>query len=132
MITGKLYDWLKWLAQIVFPALGTLYVALAALWGLPAAQAVAGTILAVDTFLGVILGISQASYARATAGGEMHVVDTGDSLGYNLVLDDDPEKLKDKTEVRFRVKQMTASPEHTPVKKKRTVRTPRHDEGPEG
>jgi hypothetical protein len=92
---------------------------------------VAGTILAVDTFLGVILGISQASYARATAGGEMHVVDTGDSLGYNLVLDDDPEKLKDKTEVRFRVKQMTASPEHTPVKK-RTVRTSRHDEGSEG
>jgi hypothetical protein len=103
MITGKLYDVLKWMAQVVFPALGTLYVALAALWGLPAPQAVAGTILAIDTFLGVLLGISQVAYANATTGGKIHVDNTGEKTTFNLVLDTEPEDLLDKKEVRFKV-----------------------------
>lgn len=105
MITGKLYDYLKWLAQVIFPALGTLYVALAALWSLPAAQAVAGTILAVDTFLGVILGISQVSYGKQLGGGTMHVDATGDKTVYSLELDGDPEELVNMKEVRFKIKQ---------------------------
>lgn len=104
MITGKLYDYLKWSAQVLLPGVGTLYVALAALWNLPEAQAVAGTIFALDTFLGVILGISQVSYGKQIGGGEMHIVDTPDKLSYSLVLDDDDlESLADKQEVRFRV-----------------------------
>lgn len=126
MITGKLYDYLKWLAQVVLPALGALYVALSALWGLPAAEQVAGTILAVDTFLGIILGISQVAYSNATAGGEIHVTDTGEGLGYNLVLDDDPESLKEKTEVRFKVRKISAGT------RKPRAHTPRHDERPAG
>jgi hypothetical protein len=104
MITGKLYDYLKWLAQVIFPALGTLYVALAALWGLPAAQAVAGTILAIDTFLGIILGISQVSYGKQVSGGTMYVDDTGDKITYKLGLDGDPEDLAGMQEVRFKVR----------------------------
>ena len=103
MITGKLYDYLKWIAQVVLPAVGTLYVALAGLWGLPEPQAVAGTILAIDTFLGVLLGISQVSYNKQVSEGVMHVNPNGDKLAYSLVVDD-PEKLKDMKEVRFRVK----------------------------
>lgn len=61
-ISNKTYDSLKFLAQILLPALGTLYFALAGIWGLPAADEVVGTVLAVDTFLGVILGISTNSY----------------------------------------------------------------------
>lgn len=129
MITGKLYDGLKWMAQVVFPALGTLYVALAALWGLPAPQAVAGTILAIDTFLGVILGISQVAYSNATTGGEIHVTDTGDSLGYNLVLDGDPEELKHKTEVHFKVKHL-ATPATTVATPKRVASTHKHTRRP--
>lgn len=102
MITGKLYDYLKWTAQVVLPALGTLYVALAALWSLPEAHAVAGTVLAVDTFLGVLLGISQVSYNRQVSTGTMHVNPDGESLRYSLVVDD-PESLRHKKEVRFRV-----------------------------
>ena len=64
MITGKLYDRLKWLAQIGLPALGTLYFTLAQIWGLPAAEEVSGTILAVDTFLGVLLGVSQSQFSK--------------------------------------------------------------------
>lgn len=61
---SKVYDVLKWICQIVLPALGTLYFALANIWHLPLAEEVLGTITAVDTFLGVILGISSVQYSK--------------------------------------------------------------------
>ena len=64
-MTNKTYDTLKWIAQYLLPAAGTLYFALAGIWGLPYGEQVVGTITAVDTFLGVILGISAAQYNRA-------------------------------------------------------------------
>ena len=63
-MSNKLYDVLKWIAQILLPALGTLYFALAGIWGFPYAEAVVGTITAVDTFLGVLLGISTINYNK--------------------------------------------------------------------
>lgn len=51
----KIYDTLKWIAQILLPALGALYAALAGIWGWPYAEAVVGTISAVDVFLGAVL-----------------------------------------------------------------------------
>lgn len=57
-----MYDFLKWVAQILLPAIGTLYFALANIWGLPNAEQVVGTITALDTFLGVLLGISNSIY----------------------------------------------------------------------
>lgn len=63
-MTNKTYDVLKWIAQYLLPALGTLYFALAGIWGLPCGEQVVGTIAAVDTFLGVILGISSAQYGK--------------------------------------------------------------------
>ena len=59
---NKTYDILKYIAQIVLPALGTLYFALASIWGLPYGEQVVGTITAIDTFLGVLLGISTKKY----------------------------------------------------------------------
>lgn len=61
-MSNKLYDVLKWVAQILLPAIATLYFALAGIWGLPFAEEVVGTITAIDTFLGVILGISTHNY----------------------------------------------------------------------
>ena len=61
-MSNKIYDILKWVAQILLPALGTLYFALAGIWGLPYGEQIIGTITAVDTFLGVILGISSKQY----------------------------------------------------------------------
>ena len=55
-MTNKIYDILKFIAQIVLPALGTLYFALAAIWGFPYGEQVVGTITAVDAFLGAVLG----------------------------------------------------------------------------
>lgn len=60
----KVYDVLKAIAMIILPALGTLYFALAGIWGWPYAEQIVGTITAVDTFLGVILGISTMQYKK--------------------------------------------------------------------
>ena len=63
-LKNKTYDVLKWIALYLLPALGTLYFALSGIWGLPYGEQVVGTITAADTFLGVLLGISNASYTR--------------------------------------------------------------------
>lgn len=63
-MSNKVYDVLKWVAQIALPAVGALYFALADLWGLPYPTEIVGTITAIDTFLGVILGISSSSYHK--------------------------------------------------------------------
>jgi putative holin Dp-1 len=104
MITGKMYDYLKWLAQVVLPGVGAAYFALAGLWGLPAAEEVAGTILVIDTFLGVLLGLSQVSYGKQVGGGVANVIPKeGGGLTYSLVLDGDPADLANMKEVRFKV-----------------------------
>lgn len=61
-ISDKTYDILKWIAQYALPAAGTLYFALASIWGLPYGEQIVGTVTAIDTFLGVLLGISTAKY----------------------------------------------------------------------
>lgn len=63
-MSDKVYDVLKWIALYLLPALGTLYFALAGIWNFPYGEQVVGTITAVDTFLGVILGISSAKYEQ--------------------------------------------------------------------
>lgn len=61
-MSNRTYDMLKFIAQIFLPALGTLYFALASIWGLPYGEQIVGTITAVDAFLGAILGISTKKY----------------------------------------------------------------------
>ena len=63
-LSNKTYDILKWVAQYLLPAIGTLYFALAGIWGFPYGEQVVGTVTAIDTFLGVILGISTAQYNK--------------------------------------------------------------------
>jgi len=61
-ISNKCYDILKYIAQIVLPALGTLYFALAKIWQFPYGAEIVGTITAVDAFLGALLKISTDQY----------------------------------------------------------------------
>ena len=63
-MSNKTYDILKYIAQIIHPAIGTLYYALAGIWGFPYGEQIVGTIAAIDTFLGVILGISSINYNK--------------------------------------------------------------------
>ena len=64
-LSNKAYDTLKFIVQIVLPALGTLYFALAGIWGFPYGEQIVGTITAIDTFLGVCLGISSSQYNKS-------------------------------------------------------------------
>jgi len=63
-LSNKVYNALKWIALIVLPALATLYSFLASTWDLPNADKVVGTIVAIDTFLGVVLKISSNQYYK--------------------------------------------------------------------
>lgn len=106
MITGKLYEYLKWLAQVVLPAVGALYAALAGLWGLPSALEVSGTILAIDAFLGALLGISQVAYSKQVGTGVANVIPKqSGGFTYDLVLDDTSmAEVANTKEIRFKVK----------------------------
>lgn len=64
MFSNKTYDILKAIAQYVLPAIGTLYFAIASIWGLPYGEEIVGTITAVDAFLGALLGISTVQYNK--------------------------------------------------------------------
>lgn len=63
-MSNKVYDILKWIALVVLPAIATLYMALSSIWGLPYGEQIVGTITAIDTFLGALLGISSIQYAK--------------------------------------------------------------------
>lgn len=63
-MSNKIYDVLKFIATIVLPAVGTLYFALASIWGLPYGEQIVGTITAVDAFLGAVLQVSSSSYKK--------------------------------------------------------------------
>lgn len=100
-LSNETYDTLKWVAQIVLPALGTLYFALSSIWGLPFGEQIVGTITAIDTFLGALLKLSSDGYS----GDGQLIVDTSDPLKdvYSIALDDYPEMLANKDTVVLKV-----------------------------
>jgi len=63
-MSNKTYDVLKYIAQILIPALGVFYAALSKIWGFPYAVEIVGTLAAVDTFLGALLKISTDQYNK--------------------------------------------------------------------
>ena len=73
--SNRTYDILKYIAQIVLPALATLYATLGKLWGLPFVTEIPATIMALDFFLGTLLKISTDAYNK-----EVH---DGNSEGNN-------------------------------------------------
>ena len=66
-MSNKVYDILKYIAQVAPPALGTLYFAFAGIWNWALGEQVVGTITAIDTFLGVLLGISTSKYNKGAS-----------------------------------------------------------------
>lgn len=64
ILPNKAYEVLKWIAQVALPALGTLYFALAGIWGLPYGEQIVGTITAIDACLGALLGLSTIQYKK--------------------------------------------------------------------
>jgi len=82
MLNNKTYDFLKFIAMLFLPALGTLYFTLAQIWGLPHAEDVVGSITAVDVFLGLLLGLSSSSYKNSDTrfDGEINVSENRDGV----------------------------------------------------
>lgn len=115
-LSDRSYDALKYFAQVILPAVGTLYGAVAVLWGLPAVAEVVGTVVAVDTFLGVALRISSSSYQKNDLGvhGTVGVVDYGGDVGEKVKFDvlEDPEDLLEqgKKQIVFKVVPKHAAP----------------------
>ena len=62
---NKTYDILKYIAQILIPAIATLYFSVSQIWGLPYGEQIVGTLTAVVAFLGVCLGISSDKYHKS-------------------------------------------------------------------
>ncbi len=67
---NETYDILKFVAQLVLPALATLYAALGGLWGLPYVNEVSGSIMAVDAFMGAVLQVSTNVYNKEIENGD--------------------------------------------------------------
>lgn len=105
LLNSKVYDVLKKLVQVGLPALATLYYALAQIWDLPAAENVVGTITAVTTFLGVILGLSSSAYSKSEAkyDGVINVIETEDKKLFSLELKTDPNVLDTQREAVFKI-----------------------------
>lgn len=65
ILPDKVYDVLKWICIIGLPAIATLWFALGKIWGFPYLAEIEATIIAIDTFLGAVLGISSFSYNKS-------------------------------------------------------------------
>lgn len=60
IMKNKTYDILKFIAQILLPAIATLWAAVSTIWELPMADKIEQTILAIVVFADTILGITLA------------------------------------------------------------------------
>lgn len=67
LIPDSWYEKLEYIARVVLPAFATLYLTVAALVGWSNGPTVAGIVIAVDTFLGIFLGLAQRSYDNSDA-----------------------------------------------------------------
>lgn len=108
LFSNKAYDRLKWVAIVLLPALALLYLALAPVWGLPKQEEVAATIVAVDLFLGTVLGLSSKQYKNSDArfDGVIDVKETPEGLKQaSLILRnyENPADVVNQKEVTFKV-----------------------------
>lgn len=67
LMSDKMYNIMKWIVQYILPGLGVLYAIIAGSTGLPYAEIVLAVVMAVDWFLGIILGISTRQYNKYIA-----------------------------------------------------------------
>lgn len=63
-MNSKVYDILKWTALVFLPAVGTLYGTLSKIWGIPYGSEVVQTVVAVEFFIGSLVGISNIQYKK--------------------------------------------------------------------
>lgn len=108
LLGDRTYDYIKFLAQIVLPVIGTLYFGLAQLWGFPHAAEVVGTITLIDTALGGLLSISSAGYRRSNDPNAGSLVQVGSHPETGmphlaLTLNKTPDELMEKNTITLKV-----------------------------
>ena len=106
-MSNQTFDALKLIAMVILPTLGTLYFALAVIWGFGFGEQVVGTITAIDAALGVILGLSTREYNKTSSApyevGEMvKTTDENGAFGIRLVLNADPVEFTSKKVISFK------------------------------
>ena len=69
MLSNKVYDILRFIADLLLPALATLYFALSGIWGFPYGEQIVGTIAAITAFLDALLAVSKAQYNKLNENG---------------------------------------------------------------
>lgn len=67
LLHDKAYQALKWVGLIVLPALATLLGAVGTAWGWPHLTAIVTTVTAIGTFVGALVGASNASATPTSA-----------------------------------------------------------------
>lgn len=105
-MASGLYDKAKFVAQILLPALATLYVAMAGIWGFDGTTPVVATITALDTFLGVVLQISSKSYQNSDTkydGVANVLTDEDGTKTFQLDISSNPDALETLNEILFKV-----------------------------
>lgn len=106
VMSSETYDRLKFVAQILLPALGALYFGLSTIWGFPKGEEVVGTITLLDVFLGTILGIASKAYRNSVGGpvmGTLNVEETDEKVHMSLSFGKDPYDIVDQDRVTFKV-----------------------------
>lgn len=88
-LSNAAYDRLKFVVQILLPALGTFYFTLAGIFGLPYGEQLVGSLAAAAVFLGVFLRRSDTKYQQIepTYDGRLVVETTLEGRRYNLEVD---------------------------------------------
>ena len=69
-MSNKVYDIFKWVFTVVLPALTTLYVTLAMIWGWSYTEQIAATMTAIITCGCALLNISSVKYQKSLGSGE--------------------------------------------------------------
>lgn len=64
-IPNKLYDVLKWLCMLALPALALLVQTVFSIWHIPYGEQISATIVAINAFLGAVIGVSTIGYNKA-------------------------------------------------------------------
>lgn len=104
-LSNEAYDSIKFIAMILLPGIGTLYFALAQIWGFPNGPEVVGSITAFDVFLGLLLGLSSQQYNGSDAkyDGTMDIQQHDEGKTFSLSLNTHPEDLETKKAITFKV-----------------------------
>jgi len=119
LLSDSVYNVLKHVAASGLPALAALYFALSQIWHFPDTAQVMASIAAINTCLGVLLGVSTVVYNNSDAKyvGTIEVTNSSDGQKktFSLNLNQDPESIENLDEATFKVAPVVLAPSVVPT-----------------